>query len=240
MWVMTKSTHIAILSVLLSTTTAFAQGTETVPAEKPTPISAEAPATQEESAEPGKTEWPRSLWGVYGGLGIPHVLSGGIEYLDQSQTWSVAVEIGGGGYKPKDEENDKEEFSIGNLEVAGRYHPTAGSFYLAAALGSQGVSAKKTLTVGAEKAEPEVKISSTYVTPKVGWFWQFNSGLNFGVELGAQIPLSNKTEIEDGTTNTTVLNDPEYIKARQDAEDLADKAGKMVLPHAMVRLGYAF
>ncbi|WP_413612398.1 hypothetical protein [Bdellovibrio sp. HCB-110] len=211
----------------------------------------ETPATQETSTEtptaPAQEvpstesrEWPRSLWGVYGGLGLPHVLNGGLEYLDQSRTWAVAVDIGGFSFKPKDEENDKEEVALGSFAIEGRYHPFTSSFYIAGAVGAQSVSAKKTASYSGETVTPEVKINNTFVTPKIGWFWQFNSGLNFGVELGAQIPLSKKVDIEDGTTNPIVINDPEYIKNKKDVEDLAEKLGEQVLPHALVRIGYAF
>lgn len=214
----------------------FAQ--ESSSEKKDIPAPQEAPA--ETAATPETREWPRSLWGVYGGLGLPHVLNGGLEYLDQSRAWAVAVDIGGFSFKPKDEENDKEEVALGSFAIEGRYHPFTSSFYVAGALGAQTVSAKKTASYSGETVTPEVKVNNTFVTPKIGWFWQFNSGLNFGVELGAQIPLSKKVDIEDGTTNPVVINDPEYIKNKKDVEDLAEKLGEQVLPHALVRVGYAF
>ena len=124
--------------------------------------------------------------------------------------------------------------------IEARYNPFATSFYIAVAAGAQSVKAKKTVVYNLESATPEAKVNSSYVTPKIGWFWQFNSGLNFGMELGAQIPMSTKVEFQDGTTNPVILVNPDYIKAKEDAKDLADKVGKMVLPHAMLRLGYAF
>nr|WP_295899714.1 hypothetical protein [uncultured Bdellovibrio sp.] len=196
------------------------------------------PTTPAHQGEP--REWPRSLWGVYGGLGLPHGLSGGLEYLDQSRTWAVSVDVGAFSYKPKDEANDKEEVSLGSFGLEGRYHPFTGSFFFGGVIGTQVVKAKKTATYVGETVSPEVKVGNTYLTPKIGWFWQFNSGLNFGVELGAQIPLSTKVDIDDGTTNPLVLNDPDYIKNKDDVKDTAEKLGKMVLPHALVRLGYAF
>lgn len=218
-------------NIFITAATLFVLSTPTF-AQEASPAKTETPTTHE--------EWPRSLWGVYGGIGLPHGLNGGLEYLDQSRTWAVAVDLGAFGYKPKDEDNDKEEVALASFALEARYHPFTSSFYIAGALGVQGVSAKKTATYSGQKVTPEVKIGNTFATPKVGWLWQFNSGLNFGVELGAQIPLSTKVDIDDGTTNAIVLNDPEYIKNKQDVKDLAEKLGKQVLPHALVRLGYAF
>lgn len=255
--IITTSVSIALLS-----TSAFAQqkakaqpvkepAKSAAPAET-TPVTTAEPVTEETTSpvatEPtptapaadGITAWPRSLIGVYGGLGLPHVLTVGLEYLDQSKMWSVAGSVGGFTVKPKDEVNDKEEVSLGSIALEARYFPLASSFYVAMAAGAQGVKAKKTVVYNLETATPEARVNSSYVTPKIGWFWQFNSGLNFGMELGAQIPLSTKVELEDGTTNATVLANPDYIKAKQDAKDIADRVGKMVLPHAMLRLGYAF
>lgn len=259
--IVTTSIFIALLS-----TPALAQKKAKAPTSKaptksavaaepaPTPATPEAPAEvkTEESNSPvaveptpeapaqSATGWPRSLIGVYGSLGLPHVLTVGLEYLDQSKLWSVAASAGGISAKPKDEVNDKEEVSIASVALEARYFPTASSFYLAVAAGAQSVKAKKTVVYNLDTATPEAKVNSSYVTPKIGWFWQFNSGLNFGMELGAQIPMSTKVDLEDGTTNTIVLTNPDYIKAKEDAKDIADKVGKMVLPHAMLRLGYAF
>lgn len=193
-----------------------------------------------ESPAPSATGWPRSLIGVYGSLGLPHVLTVGLEYLDQSKMWSVAASAGGYSSEPKNDVNDKEEVAIASMALETRYFPSASSFYVAVAAGAQSVKAKKTVTYNLDTATPEAKVNSSYVTPKIGWFWQFNSGLNFGMELGAQIPLATKVELEDGTTNPVVLNNPDYIKAKEDAKDVGDFIGKMVLPHATLRLGYAF
>lgn len=207
-------------------------------AASPAAQTAENPAAEKTSAP---KEWPRSLWGVYGGLGLPHGLNGGFEFLHQSQRWSAAVELGAFGYKPEDEDKDsKDEFGLGSFEITGRYHPTAGSFYVAASLGKQGVFARRTQTFLTEEVTPEVTLNNTFASPKFGWFWQFNSGINFGVELGAQVPLTTDVEIKDGTTNPAILNDPEYIKIKKDVKDLAERLGKQVLPVALVRFGYAF
>jgi len=228
---------------LTLSTTAFAQepSSETAPTEttQEAPTTSEAPQVPAVAPTPAQ-EWPRSLWGVYGGFGAPHVLNGGVEYLDQSRTWSMALDFGAFGYRPKDELNDKEEVALGSVAIEGRYHPFTSSFYIAGALGSQGVTAKKTAVYSGETATAEIRVGNTFATPKVGWFWQFNSGLNFGVEVGAQIPLSTKVEVDDSNLNAIVLNDPEYIKNKKDVTDLAEKLGKQVLPHAVIRLGYAF
>ncbi len=210
-----------------------------------------APAATQEEAAPAPTpasnkvekqdSWPRSLWGVYGGLGLPHGLSGGLEFLHQSKRWSTAIELGAFGFKPDDEDKDsKDEFGLASFEVTGRYHPAAGSFYVAASVGKQAVFARRTQTFLSEEVTPEVTLDNTFASPKFGWFWQFNSGINFGVELGAQIPLTTDVKIKDGTTNALILNDPEYIKIKKDVNDLAERLGKQVLPVALVRFGYAF
>ncbi len=153
-----------------------------------------------------------TLVGGFVGIGLPHLIDFGLEYVDRSSHWSAAIDIGGFNYKPKDEDTDKEELALGSFSVEGRYHPNVESaFYFAAALGGQSVKAKKTATYSGITATPEIKVTNTFFTPKVGWLWQFRSGFNIGFDLGVQIPLSTKVDIEDGTTNTAVLNDPDYI-----------------------------
>lgn len=224
---MQKNIFIATAMVLLFSASSFAQQKETTapPAEEPQPISFQ--------------QSPR-LWNIYGGVGFPHGFNLGFEYLDTSRTWSMNAEAGGFNYKPKDEETDKEEIALGSLSVEGHYYPFQSAFFIGGALGTQAVRAKKTVTVLSETVSPEVKIANAFLTPKVGWLWRYDSGFTLGFDLGAQIPLNSKVDIEDGTTNPLVLNDPDYIQSKEDAKDIADKLGKMVLPHVSVRFGYSF
>ena len=231
------------LLVASFTTPSFAQNSEqndettTAVSSEPTQVAAET----SEPTPPSTRDFPRSLKGIYGGMGIPHGLSAGLEYLHQSRYWSVAAEVGGYKYKPKNEDATKEEeFSIGNFEVVGRYHPDQKAFYYAAALGAQKMKAQQTVEANGQTVSPEVELKNIYITPKVGWFWQFNSGLNFGFEFGAQIPVSKSETVNPGTDDSTILNDPEFVKAQNDVRDLASKIGKHILPHALIRLGYAF
>lgn len=237
--------------VLLLATSSFAQTTAPTESNK---------ATATETAQPSEAlptnsspviekeyttdkQWARSLWGVYGIVGFPKGLGGGFEYLDQSRLWSVGLNLGVFHYERNDTSGNieqKQEANTSNFAIEGKYHPWASSFFLGADLGVQHITAKETGTYSGQEVTPQVKVNTPFITPKFGWFWQFQYGLNFGVELGAQIPLSNKVDIDDGTTDPTILNNPDYIQARSDAEDAADKIGKTVLPHVLLRLGYAF
>ena len=178
--------------------------------------------------------------GVYGGVGIPHGFVIGGEFIHNSRTWALGGNVGSFNSKLKDEVNDKEEVNSNSFEIAGRYHLTQGSFFLGAGVGAQKVSAKKTTTYSGIAAAPEVKVNNTFVIPKLGWLWQYSFGMNFGVELGAQVPLTTSVEINDGTTNPVVLNNPEYVQNRKDVQDKAETLGKQVFPYVMLRLGYAF
>lgn len=237
MMFMKKHILITTMSLLISTTV-FAE--ESPLSNKPTEPAKQTPPPAAATAEVTSLTSSSTIGG-YVGLGLPHAVNVGLEYFNRPTHWSFAIDFAGFRYKPKDDDADKEEVSLGSFALEARYHPDWDSaFYWAAAIGAQTVKAKKTATYSGETVSPEAKISNSYITPKAGWIWHFRSGFNMGFELGAQIPLSNKVDLDDGTTNPLVLNNPDYIKNKNDAKDLADTFGKMVLPYAVFRVGLEF
>lgn len=145
---------------------------------------------------------------------------------------------------------------VSNLEGRLRWHPFSGSFFLGGILGFQSLFGKTdqniditspTLTV---PMHLELKVTSLFLTPHLGWIWHLgsgNTGFTLGFELGAQLPASPKSELTAETTDPSMspyISVVKLTKAYQDIntkiDDIGNKLGKIAFPYTALRLGYFF
>lgn len=175
-------------------------------------------------------------FGLNASLGLPHPLNIGLDYIHSSKIFSVGLAAGSFSLK-----QDGAEVGIGNSDVALRWHPFMGSFYIGALLGQQKIVGKKTETISGQSITAEIEIKSGYTTPVLGWMWgSSNGGFFAGMELGYQSPSGVKSSLTTNADNT-IKATQEYKDLEKDARDAADKIGNTSLPHiALLKIGWLF
>ncbi|MEO5968567.1 MAG: hypothetical protein ABIQ95_01465 [Bdellovibrionia bacterium] len=121
----------------------------------------------------------------------------------------------------------KNSLIITALEGRAQLHPSEGPFYVGAALGWQ------RLWVSGLNGDPGASgsLSGIYTTPHVGWMWALENGFTYGVELGVQIPIGNRS------VGTASLNAVETANAIQ---GLSAVAGMLVPYFNFIKLGYSY
>lgn len=197
----------------------------------PPPMEAPAPvASSDSSHDHGH------LFGVHAALGVPHPLNFGLNYVMPSHLLSFAVAAGSFNATSSDV-----ELGIGNSEIALRWHPFYGSFYVGALYGQQNIKAKKTEVIQAQSVTAEVEVKSNYLTPHVGWMWGAeNGGFFASMDIGYQMP-SNVTTTFTSNADPAVQATQDYADLSKDVRDGGDKIGNTALPYwSMVKVGWLF
>jgi hypothetical protein len=195
------------------------------------------------------SEDPSFLFGPTVQIGFPHPLTYGLEAIYE-KTISFGFSLGQYTLKV-----DPAEIKIQNSEIHARWHPFSGSFFLGAAYGKQTLTGKaeddlQVDVAGQSQTVPtsiKVDIDNGYVTPHIGWFAVYYTGLVLSFELGAQIPLSPSADVTLDTSSLSaaqrdaVLASDEYKDLKKKADDTAKLLGQKTVPYiTLFRLGYFF
>lgn len=210
---------------------------------EPTPLgnppAAPAPTEEKTAAAPGEHGAPH-YFGLHAALGLPHPITYGVDYVHSSGYFSAGFSVGS--YSAKSEDVD---VSLANSDLALRWHPFAGAFYLGVMVGKQTITAKKAETVTngiiTETVNAEIKVESNTMTPHLGWMWGVSDGgLFVSFDLGMQNP--------SGVTTTFTTDAPPTVTGSQDYRDLEDDVkkkgndiGNTSLPYiGLLKIGYLF
>jgi hypothetical protein len=119
------------------------------------------------------------------------------------------------------------DFTVSNVTLGmktwnagAKLYPFRGAFFLAANLSHYKFTGKSTVTdATGQPAQARLDISTTSLTPEIGWRWVWTSGFFTGVDLGWQFPLSyNSTLIvpagaSPGTIKDIRDNADEHVKS---------------------------
>lgn len=235
------------LILLLSPALSFAQDAKSKPAATPkaqesfieTPAPVEKPAQDKEFSKKEPLEKPDNaehLFGAHAALSVPHPLTLGLDYVHSSRFFSMGAATGQFGLTVSDV-----KVNIKNTELALRYHPWAGSFYIGAIYGNQNVTAEKTEVIQGQSITGKADVKSNYITPNVGWLWGAqNSGFFMSMELGFQSPSNVKTEFSSNA-DVFIQAQPEYKELEKDVIKQGDDLGNMGLPHlVLMKIGWLF
>jgi hypothetical protein len=183
-------------------------------------------------------------------VGFPHPMNYGLD-VQLCKCFSFGFSTG----KFELTGGDDVKIQIANWDLRGRWHPFQGSFFVGAAYGSQNVVAKaskdvKFKTNGIETEVPatvQLELKNNYLTPHLGWFAVWDVGFTMGFEIGAQVPMSSKTNLEVGFDNVSpsqeaaVKDTDEYKKLEDSVEKAGDMMGKTTIPYiTLLRLGWLF
>lgn len=175
-------------------------------------------------------------FGIFAGINVPHALTYGLDYRHSSRLWGASIGAG-----TLDAEVEDVKAKMDSQEITARYFPWRSAFYVGLGYGKHEINASKTELIQGQNITVKASVDANYITPQVGWHWATSFGLTWGFEVGYLSPSGAKTEIDPGTTNPAVLNDPEYIALKKDAEDQGDKFGNTGLPFVtLLRVGYQF
>jgi hypothetical protein len=182
-------------------------------------------------------------------IGFPHPLTGGVD-LVYADLFSVSATAGRSGAKV-----EETEIEIRNWDATFRFFPFQGSFFVGAALGNQGIVGKlktdiETTTSGVTLKVPttlRLEVESNYLTPQLGWFARWDSGLTLGFDFGYQIPSGAKSELQtsfdhvSAASEQAVRDSEDYKKNKKDIEDAANAFGKTSIPYiSFFRIGWLF
>lgn len=176
--------------------------------------------------------------GVSGALGFPHPLTYGLTLM-YAEYFSLS--LASGNYKA---DLDKVHLTIKNSDATFRFHPGQGSFFLGAAYGSQKISVDSSMqaTVAGTTTDTSLAMSvtTTYLTPQLGWYKVTGIGLTFGFDFGYQIALSSSAADVKITANGVDASQDEDVKKREDElKKSAESFGKSnVFYVTFFRLGY--
>lgn len=249
----------SLLALMTFSHQAWAQddsATTSEPAAAPAPETSETTPAVQEAAAPTATN--TSSGGLLGdfrvgpsvNVGFPFLMNYGVDVM-----WKKTFSGGFYGGGMKRDIDDKSQIELYNWDLRGRWHPFQGSFFLGAAYGKHGIvgltkSNLKFDNEGVEMTVPtslRLEITSSYLTPHLGWMSVWDSGFTMGFEIGYQIPSGVSTEMQTAFENVSasgeqaVKDSAAYKKLKTDLEDLGDTLGKTAVPYInLLKLGWMF
>lgn len=197
------------------------------------PASLYGPSTHSEGPLPPPLS-TEHLFGFDVAVGFPHPTTFGLFYVLPSKF--MTAELSGGNYSMT---VDSVRARIQNYDVALRWHPFAGAFFLGGIYGTQKITGDKTDPTYGFTGSAEVK--STYFTPNLGWIWGTGGkGVFASFEVGYQFP-SNVTTNFTSDADSTQQNTQEYQDLQTKVRDNAEKIGKTGVPYvSLLKIGFLF
>ena len=168
-------------------------------------------------------------------LSFPAVIGGGIEARYQtmfgaSLDYQVLPSFTVSGVK----------VGLSTLTGAIRVFPLQGSFFLGTHIGSRSFTASRTEDVGGTPTKLTADVTSTILTPHLGWRWGGTQGIFLGMEFGWQLSLSNTVKLTTDPASAAT-GTAEYQQLERDVNEKANDIGKAGLPHfSILQIGYLF
>jgi hypothetical protein len=74
-----------------------------------------------------------------------------------------------------------------------QWYPTRKAFYLGLGLGQQDLILHATDTTLTPNVDLTYQMTYTFLTPQIGWRWEWPVGFVLGLSIGVQIPLGSAT-----------------------------------------------
>jgi hypothetical protein len=206
----------------------------------PVEVKTDTKETKETTTTTTNSNEGSHLFGVHASVGLPHPVNFGLNYMHSSRIFSS--EISTGSYSLKVSGVD---VKLENLELALRWHPFAGAFFVGGLLGNQKITAVKTelVTDGIVSANVTgtAEVKSNYLTPHLGWFWGMDDGGFFvSFDIGLQTPSGVSTTFSSDVP-AALQSHADYVQLEADVKDEGNKVGNMSLPYmTLLKLGWMF
>jgi hypothetical protein len=130
--------------------------------------------------------------------------------------------------------------SANSFSFAARLYPFLGSFFLGVGVGRQSIKGSKTETINSVSAEATIDVGTTFLTPHIGWRWEWLGGFFMGMEYGWQFNLNSSTTFAT-TADAPTQATQEYRDLEARIRDVGNAIGERSLPHlVLVQFGYYF
>ena len=123
-----------------------------------------------------------------------------------------------------------DQFSAWEADV--RVFPFAGNLFVGSGLGRQSFKASVTQSTTLGNYDGSVAVSTTYVTPRIGYLWTVGPGVVLGVDGGVQLKLSSDAQV------TLPPGSPADMQSQ--ADRVVDVFGNNPLPSLHFRLGWQY
>ncbi len=170
--------------------------------------------------------------GVLGGIGLPSPVSAQLLFkykeivganLELGMLPEVTVPVG-----------DSVKVHQEMIDLSVRFYPFKGAFFLACGIGSQSLTVTGKAMRNGVTGDADVKVSTVFVSPRLGFIHKFTFGLAIGMDLGVEIPINGNIKT-DASIAGVAVNVP------QEALDVANKIKTTPIPIIhLLQLGYIF
>lgn len=119
-----------------------------------------------------------------------------------------------------------------------RWHPFRGSFFMGAAYGTQTLTASKSDSISGVPVEVKIELKTSYLTPQLGWRWEWESGFFLGLDLGYQLNSNAKTTLTSNVP-AALTGVAQYTKLSKDVSDKGNDIGNTNIPwFTLLHLGF--
>jgi hypothetical protein len=123
------------------------------------------------------------------------------------------------------------KLQLSSWRAGAKLYPFRGRFFLGVGYGSRTFTARKTVTAEGATESGELKVTSTYLAPELGWRFVWRSGFFMGLDFGWELVLRSSARLD--------LSAAFSASDRKDLDDLEKRIGKAGLPEiGLVRLGW--
>lgn len=150
------------------------------------------------------------------------------------------------------------ELSYQEYDAYGRLYPFGGSFFLGAGVGyatmkgsyaNEFAAPAEAQAFGIAPGTPitvttDGSVRSLVLTPQLGFFKTWGSGISLGIDFGAQVPIAPSkvtanTSVSgaNGLANTPQVQD-QITQGSQKVRDTLDKVGQQIVPTINIKLGF--
>lgn len=127
------------------------------------------------------------------------------------------------------------------LDLAGRWFPGGGAFFVGGSLGRQSFEGSVPTTINGAAVTVRGEVSGLYLTPQAGFRWAMPSGFLLGIEAGVQIPFFGDTDFGvEGIGPGGITGDAVVNSMIDKIDTVGNVLGFIVLPRVALRVGWMF
>jgi hypothetical protein len=109
-----------------------------------------------------------------------------------------------------------------------RVFPARNGFFVGLRAGRQHLAADTVLSIQGQEVPIDAAVETTFINPRAGILWTWNSGITLGIDAGLQIPVSARA------TGALVYADqvmvPQGMEIVDQVRSVADYLGRSVIP----------